>query len=499
MHRKKSSKSSKKKRTRATLKRSVFAAFAAFTFFIISVLWISQIFLFGYFHYWDVKSRMSQAAYQLSTYIGGENLDAKIEELAERERACIVVYKVNGEAATAIADYEESPSCVVHYLDSSAASEIAAIAEKSGDVYQVRLSDLLEEGENKYLIPKMDTDRLITTLLVEKSEGTYVLFLDASLYPVESTVMTLRYQLFYISIGLVLVSAIIAFILSSYISAPIENINKSAKSLAKGKFETESIDRFYRESEELSETLSQAADELSKVDRLQKELIANISHDLRTPLTMIIGYGEVMRDIEGENTPENVQVIIDEATRLSTLVNDLLEISRIQGGSAERKDEVFDLSLVVSETVDRYRRLKENSGFVFTTEVDTGVVVKADKVKLLQVICNLINNAINYSEDDKRITVSLERLEDSARFSVIDRGVGIATEDIENVWQRYYKVDKVHRRSAVGSGLGLSIVREILELHGARYGVKSKLGEGSVFWFELPLYKETESLLLLEE
>lgn len=489
-----------RKRTRTTLKRSVFGSFAAFTFFIIFVLWVSQIFLFGYFHYLDVKSRMAQSAYQLASHVDKDTLNDKMEQLAEKERACIVIYRISGEGALLVADYEESPGCVIHHLDSSLATEIAREARDDGGVFQIRLSDLLEKTEKEeYMEGRDDADRLLTAHVVKEGEESYVIFLDASLYPVESTVMTLRYQLLYISIGLVLVSAIISFILANYISAPIESINRSAKSLSRGKFETKTIDCFYRESEELSETLSQAADELSKVDRLQKELIANISHDLRTPLTMIIGYGEVMRDIEGENTPENVQVIIDEATRLSNLVNDLLEISRIQGGSAERKDEIFDLSLLVKETVERYRRLKENSGFVFVEKIDEGTLIKADKVKLLQVICNLLGNAINYSGDSREISVFVEKTEDTVRFSVVDHGLGIANEDLENVWQRYYKVDKVHRRSSVGSGLGLSIVREILELHGARYGVKSKLGEGSVFWFALPLYKQDENALLLEE
>ena len=484
-----------RKRKSFTLKRSVFGAFAAFTVFIIAVLWISQIFLFGQFHYFNVKSRMAQSAYQLAMYVSDASLEERMEEQAEREGACIAVYKISGEIATLVADYDESPLCVIHRFDSGLAMRVAQSAEKSGEVFQIRLSDLLEEADvDSAPLSSYETDRLITALVTEKDGESYVLFFDASLYPVESTVRTLRYQLFCISVGLIFISAIIAFFLANYIAAPIENINKSAKGLARGKFETETIDRFYKESAELSETLSHTATELSKVERLQKELIANISHDLRTPLTMIIGYGEVMRDIEGENTPENVQVIIDEATRLSGLVNDLLEISRIQGGSAERKDEIFDLSFLVGETVERYKRLKENSGYTFFSQIEGGMLVNADKVKLLQVICNLLNNAIYYSEEKKEISVIVEKIDSAVRVSIIDRGVGIASEDIESVWQRYYKVDKTHRR---GSGLGLAIVKEILELHGARYGVKSKLGEGSVFWFALPLYSAKENDLLL--
>jgi signal transduction histidine kinase len=205
---------------------------------------------------------------------------------------------------------------------------------------------------------------------------------------------------------------------------------------------------------------------------------------------MIVGYAEVMRDIEGENTPENMQVIIDEAKRLSVLVNDLLEISRIQGGISQRNDEVFVLEEVVTETVDRYRRLKAEAGFSFLCEAEGESKVRADKSKLLQVICNLLNNAIHYSDEKKQIEVRVFRVENACRVEVKDYGVGIAEEDLPNVWQRYYKVDKVHRRSSAGSGLGLSIVREILEMHHACYGVSSKVGEGSLFWFSLPIEKE---------
>ena len=208
---------------------------------------------------------------------------------------------------------------------------------------------------------------------------------------------------------------------------------------------------------------------------------------------MIVGYAEVMRDIEGENTPENIQVIIDEATRLSSLVNDLLEISRIQSGSTVRKDEVFDLVDVADQTVERYRRLKENGGFTFTLETDGKAAVYADKGKIQQVLCNLLNNAINYSDEDRRIQVSVRSTQSGVRLSVTDHGIGIAPDKLEYVWQRYYRGDKNHRRSTVGSGLGLSIVREILELHHARYGVSSTLGEGSTFWFELLRENETLS------
>ena len=469
----------------------------AFTALILVGLWFAQIVLFGNFHYWNIKNCMTENAYRLAIDIGDASFEEKIERVAEDGEACIVIYLIEGDIATVVYDYEESPLCMVHHLDSAVVSDISKHASEDGGLLQIRLSELMREMGGEEQKPP-ETDRLLTALVVTEGNEKYMLFLDAAIFPVESTVSTLRYQLIYISVGLLLIATLLSAILSMYISAPIEHITEKSKKLPKGEYKTEKHLRSYREIEELSDTLAHAADEISKVDRLQKELIANISHDLRTPLTMIIGYGEVMRDIEGENTPENVQVIIDEAKRLSGLVNDLLEISRIQGGDVERRDEIFDFSSLMRETVERYRRLKENSGFIFEDGIEDGITVKADKSKILQVVYNLINNAVNYS--GKSIKVQLHLYKDGGKMhlDVIDFGIGIPPEDIENVWQRYYKVDKVHRRSNLGSGLGLSIVREILELHGARYGVQSTLGKGSTFWFELPLYDAASDRLLLD-
>lgn len=454
--------------------------------------------MLGSFHYWNMKNRMTETVYHLAMMINSDTLDEEMQRIAEEEQACIVLYRIENGTAEVMHDYDEVPSCIIHSLDSGVINSICEIAAEDGGLLQVRMSDLVEEMGNDKKMQSLP-DRLLTALVVFSGDERYLLFLDSGLFPVESTVSTLRFQLGYISAGLLIISTIVSFLLAHYIARPIERITGKSKQLSKGRYDVDANERSYREIEELSETLGQAAEEISKVDRLQKELIANISHDLRTPLTMIIGYGEVMRDIEEENTPENMQVIIDEATRLSVMVNDLLEISRIQGGVAERNNEVFDLSAEVSQTIERYRHLKENGGFSFLADIQKDLIVKADKMKILQVLCNLLNNAVNYSDADKRIEVFLRGKNGTVRLEVKDHGVGIAPEDIENIWQRYYKVDRVHRRSTMGSGLGLSIVREILDLHGARYGVQSKIGEGSVFWFELPLYSEEENALLLDE
>ena len=182
---------------------------------------------------------------------------------------------------------------------------------------------------------------------------------------------------------MVLLGLLLAYLLSRKIGRPIESLNSAAKTLAKGDYEVHFEGGGYREVCELSDTLNYAAQELSKTERLQRDLVANISHDLRTPLTLITGYAEVMRDLPGENTPENVQIIIDEATRLTTLVNDVLDLSKLQAGVVPMEREVFNLTESVRSILTRYTKLTDYH-IVFYAVQD--VFVDADELKISQVV-----------------------------------------------------------------------------------------------------------------
>lgn len=317
-----------------------------------------------------------------------------------------------------------------------------------------------------------------------------ILFVNAQLTPVDATVNTLRAELVWITVIMIVLSLGIALLISRKVSRSLIGLNASAKEMAGGNFDVHFDGTDYREVAELSDTLNMTARELGKSERLRRELIANVSHDLRTPLTMIIAYAEVMRDLPGENSPENVQVVIDEAERLTNLVNDMLDISKLQAGVLEKNATIYNLTESIQSVFARYNKLKEQDGYKIDFSYDQMVMVEADEYKIFQVIYNLVNNAINYTGDDKQIWVrQIVREDGYVRIEVTDSGEGIAPEALPYVWDRYYKVDKTHKRTVMGTGLGLSIVKNILELHDARYGVESEVGKGSTFWFELKVYQ----------
>ncbi|MBQ4262086.1 MAG: HAMP domain-containing histidine kinase, partial [Ruminococcus sp.] len=186
------------------------------------------------------------------------------------------------------------------------------------------------------------------------TESEVFVLVTSSITPLSNTLEIMRGQLLWVSLVFVILSLVFSLYASRRIAKPISKTNSAAKELAKKNYEVEFDAKGYLEVKELNDTLNYTKTELAATEKLQRELIANISHDLRTPLTMITGYGEVMRDLPGENTPENIQIIIDEATRLSTLVNDLLDLSKLQSGALLAEKKRFCLTDSIRDIFARY-------------------------------------------------------------------------------------------------------------------------------------------------
>ena len=327
-----------------------------------------------------------------------------------------------------------------------------------------------------------------TRIIKDHDGNKSIVMVYSNITPISTTKKTLSMQMWYISAIILVAVLVLTYIMYRTIARPLILINQSAKTLPEGEYERVTVQN-YREAEELNDTLLTAAEDIQKADKAKRDLIANVSHDLRTPLTMISGYGEMMKDLPEEKTDENIQVIIDESKRLTSLVNDLLDLSKLQEEKIHLEKENFDLTKVLHTQLQKYDVYHMQEGFTIDTELSAEAIINADIKRIEQVFNNFMTNAINYSGDKKHIIVREIIERDKVRVEIQDFGEGIAKEDISKIWDRYYKIDKEHVRVSNGSGIGLAIVKEILELHNAKYGVISNLKEGSTFWFEFPIVK----------
>ena len=470
-----------------------------FVAFVIAMLWLFQVvWLDDYYRYYKTKQIVSAAEVMLDNLDNAE-VDVLADQLATQNDVCILILDSNSRT---VISSEDTQFCLIHRMSIRDLKWWCRRIPEDGSTLMEQFN--VQPFENERYNPKrfagdppplMETEyqSLLYARRIDLPSGQMgYMLLNTMITPLEATVNTLRSQLLLIT-GVVLIGALLlAVIVSRKLSQPIIETNTAAKELSFGRFQQTKHGGDYREIAELNATLARAAEDLHQVERLQHELIANISHDLRTPLTMIGGYAEVMRDIPGEGTPENMQVIIDETTRLTTLVNEIMDFSRLQSGALPMNTACFDLTGAVQEIVERISTLVEPNGYTIRFEPEAHHHVEADEKRIGQVIYNLLGNALTYTGEDKTVTITQTLTEDRIRISVQDTGKGIPEEELPMIWHRYYRTQETHKRAVIGSGLGLSIVRGILEQHQVPFGVDSQEGQGSAFWFELPLRQDQE-------
>ena len=478
----------KLKNRNLSVRWKIFSYLIIFISILLILLWLFQIVFLNEFYKRIKFNDIEAMANRIEENIQSRDLKVQAYKMAIENDTSIHIVDSSGRS---LVQYDFSRESIIGKLSVEQINNYYSLASSNGGRYYKIYSDdnlSVETAWGMVTLVKNSMESIVYLSIAELPSGEEALImLHSNLLPISSTVETLRVQLVYISIILFILSLLIAFMIAKRISRPIVSINEAAKELAKGNYDVSFKGSGYQEIQELTDTLNYAAKELSKVEGLRRDLIANISHDLRTPLTMITGYGEVMKDIPGENTPENIQIIIDEATRLTSLVNDILDISRFESKTQELNLSMLNITSLIRDILLRYNKLTEREGYNFSFNYEEEIFVEGDELKLSQVIYNLINNAITYTGSDKEIVVSQEVKEGFVTIKVIDTGEGIPEEDIPLIWDRYYKVKKTHKRAQVGTGLGLSIAKEILLMHKADFGVKSTLGEGSCFWFKLKI------------
>lgn len=447
-----------------SLKSHIWLYLIIFTLMIVLFLWLFQVIFINKYYELSKADQIKKTTLEII-----RNYDedvAYLDKISYEDNVCIEIVK---NRMTIYSSNESNRGCLISNY------------QYKNDFFD---SDV-DEKTYKLINPLFDTKTLI---YAKKYNDDITIFVNASLEPLDNTISILSNQLIIVTIIVSLLAFVIGYFISKRISKPIEKMNKNALKLANGnynfKFDNNSK---ISEIDELADTLNYAKNELEHTDELRRDLLANVSHDLKTPLTMIKGYAEMIRDLNYDNEEKrnaNLNVIIEESERLNVLVEDILTLSKIQANKDTINKEEFDLVTLINNIIKRYSIYKETEGYIFEVNTPKEVIINADKKKIEQVIYNLINNAINYTGEDNRVIINVIK-DKKVRVEIKDTGKGIKEEYLPHIWEKYYHSKKKHKRNVIGTGIGLSIVKTILESHKFKYGVVSKLNQGTTFYFEI--------------
>lgn len=318
----------------------------------------------------------------------------------------------------------------------------------------------------------------------DMADGNYI-FAVFSMADLDAASTILYQQLWIVTIVLVVLSVILAVFLSGRLSRPIRAVTRAARELASGRFDVRLPVQSHDEIGQLTEALNDLGAELGATEKLRQELIANVSHELRSPLTVIQGYAETVRDVtwpNEEKRTEQLNIISDEASRLTRVVKDILDYSRLQAGVEHLNPTVFPVCPIFESLMKKYE-IEANRHHVKIHAVCPALSVTFDQDRFEQVLHNLLNNAINHALQDSVIEISAVSQNGICHIEVENKGEPIAPDALPQIWERYYRAGQIDYGRPLGTGLGLAIVKSIFEQHAVGFGVISD-ADKTVFWFD---------------
>ena len=441
-----------------SIKNKLIIYFTIFIVIICSVLWLVQTAFLNIYY----DKMLSNEIKDLGEEIKQIQKTVILDEIAFKNSVNILIFDVYKNIK-----YNSTNSEIPFYVNLDEIINKIKNSKSQNILFNVKLNEFDLEG----------------IVYASYNNGRYYL-ITANIDPIDSVVKILSNQLIITTIIIIIVSVIISVYISKKLTNSIIDITKSAKELGKGNYDVKFKLTQYEELNTLSNTLNYSAEELKKTDKLRKELIANVSHDIKTPITIIKSYAEMIKDLSGSNKvkrEKDLTVIINQTDLLNKMVDDMMDLSRLENKIIKLNISEYDIIKSVNSIIDGFKSFKE---YKFKTNFDLKqIIVIADEVKINQVINNLISNAINFVGEDKTVYINIIKINDKVKIEIKDNGKGI--KDISKVFDRYYKSNDKYRKSGYGSGLGLSIVKNILELHKVKYGVESKVDEGTTFYIYL--------------
>ncbi|SHI75105.1 sensor histidine kinase [Desulfosporosinus lacus] len=446
----------------------------------VAFMWVVQIFLFQQNY---VNATVSEVESRLEPIME----ELKIKDLANNEQMILSLSKAtNGKMMVIDGDGKLiSLYSAGHKLDTQ------SMADMSGFIKYLKESQEYQQillGKSYHKIVRYNTEPIALEIGIPVSYGNRQasVVLYHSLDQLHTVLQINRNQLVMLSIILTLAAAMVAALLSRRFVKPIRIIKGTVDKLAKGELTATPGLSLNDELGQLSDSVEELSQALQRVDILRKEVIANVSHELRSPLALIRGYAEMVRDInwrEDEKRNENLNLIIQEAGRMSEMVSDIMDYSQLQAGYIQLKKDWYNLYEIVESEIANCEQSTAEYGITIRLEsTRNDIPVQVDAMKICQVMRNLMNNAINHTADEGIISVVIENLNSKIRVSVINPGEPIPEEDRSIIWERYQRSQHQGGRKK-GTGIGLSIVSTFLTAHNMQYGVDCENGLTS-FWFE---------------
>ena len=486
-----------------SFKNKLLIYFMLFASVIFSVLWLLQTVFLQSFYNRMLIENTKKAAEKIIENSESENITRIIDSVSWDNSVLVFVTDENGKVLYYSDEFKgagqknrnlSEPN--IEHAESGERPEVGMRYKHGGSFrnlpegYENFLNDLNNCGDNVFEYSKDNIYVYGTYIDYYNTEKKAVLYVSTTLDPVGSAVTIIRFQLMWVTLLSLFVGFIFAWFIAKSFGKPVAQLSEKANRLGESDYPEKFEEGFCSELDELSRKLDSTSEKLIETRTFQTELLANVSHDLRTPLTMIKGYAEIIADTSWDDEEQcraDVAVIIRETDRLTSLVNEILEYSELKTGDVPCELVKVDLSALVKKVCKSFEELYKGKEEKIETDIKESVIVDGISGRLERAVYNLIDNAFRYTDNSRTVTVKLSTTEKTAKIEVTDYGSGIPKSEIEHIWDRYYTFRQ--RKGKGVSGLGLAIVKQTAEMHGGKCYVESTEGKGSTFAIELDLSK----------
>ncbi|MCR5685070.1 MAG: HAMP domain-containing histidine kinase [Lachnospiraceae bacterium] len=509
-----------------TFKAKLWIYFALFTAFIFIILWLLQtVFLQGFYNSMLIADT-KEAAEEILSSGTKPDVEKRIDTIARKNSLLVVVADKEGNVIYGSDEFKdkhtkkppEDPANAVPQNPAKGTSSDQPAKKPPEDAEADTPSDPAPKnkpedagstaGKSSYRTLPDDYSEILGILETKESgyaervtedyyvfasyidyhgqEDRVVLYLSSPLNAVGASVSILQKILALVTVLSLAAGFVLSWFIARKFSKPVDTLCEKAEQLGENEYSSEYREGFCSELDRLNGTLDRTHEKLKVSRDFQMQLLSNVSHDLRTPLTMIKGYAEMIRDISWEDPAamkEDIQVVIKEADRLNALVNEILEYSELQADGVRTDFEDFDLSGIVTNAAERFEQLSRPDNVVIEKNIEPGIMINGASSLIERVLYNLMDNAVRHTGDGRRISVGLVKKDGRAVLKVQDYGEGIPADEIGHIWERYYTSRQ--RQSKGVSGLGLAIVRQIVGMHGGTCLAESGEGKGCTFTIEL--------------